>query len=284
MAKPALAEIKEPDATGRIAALYDDIRAVIGVPMVNLIFRHMATTPGCLDWAWLTIRPLYVSGQIPDAAQFLTKSTLPDVTIELAQASAAANLTTADLAAIDRVLIAYGQANPMNLIGLDVVDLALDNAEQNEGVQRIPAMSEDDLLRPGNQAALLDMVDPGSASNRVSAALHALAVQIHGGDTGVIPSLYRHFGEWPAFLEELHPTLVPLFAGDTFENAAIEMRHAGRAYAETFYRSLPRPDLPAPDNKTVHALKALIGQFPPNICRMTVLATVIRRGLKKIQS
>nr|NKB46120.1 hypothetical protein [Alphaproteobacteria bacterium] len=62
MAKAPLPEIKEGDAVGETAALYDDIRAVIGVPMVNLIFRHMATVPGCLLWAWGTVRPPYISG------------------------------------------------------------------------------------------------------------------------------------------------------------------------------------------------------------------------------
>jgi hypothetical protein len=279
MAKPALSEIKEADASGRTAALYDDIRAVIGVPMVNLIFRHMATIPGCLEWAWLTVRPLYLSGQIPDAATALTRGTLSDVSIDLGPARTAARLTPSDLDAVDRVLVAYGLANPMNLIGLKVIGLALDNAKQDDGVGTAPPVPEERLLRPEGQMALPDMADPKSAAEPVRQALHNLAVQIHGGDTGVIPSLYRHFGAWPKFLEELHRALAPLFAGDQFEAAAAEMREKGERYAMAFYRALTRPDLPPPDTQTVITLKGLIEQFPPNICRMTVLATVIRRGL-----
>lgn len=284
MAKPALSEIKEADASGRIAALYDDIRAVIGVPMVNLIFRHMATIPGCLDWAWLTTRPLYLSGEIPDAAAALTRDTLPGISIDIASACSAADLSPADLGAVDQVLIAYGQANPMNLIGLNVIGLALDNAQQDDGVGTVSAISDDALVHPQNLTPLLEMADPSTAPERVSKALHELAVQIHGGDTGVIPSLYRHFVAWPAFLEQLHPALAPLFSGEGFETAAVEMRQAGEEYAQRFYRKLPRQDLPAPDDDTVNTLKGLINQFPPNICRMTVLATVLRRGLMHLKN
>jgi len=38
-----------------------------------------------------------------------------------------------------------------------------------------------------------------------------------------------------------------------------------------------------PDSSTATALKRLIGQFPPNICRMTVLATLLRRGLPDVR-
>ena len=40
--------IREADATGDIAVLYDDIRATLGVPVVNLIWRHLAVLPGGL--------------------------------------------------------------------------------------------------------------------------------------------------------------------------------------------------------------------------------------------
>ena len=284
MAAPPLPEIKEADASGRIAVLYDDIRAVIGVPMVNLIFRHMATIPGCLDWAWLTIRPLYIDGRIPAAAAALTGDVLPGVKVEIDPACAAAGLGAGDLQAIDRVLDAYGRANPMNLIGLNVIKLALDGAPQDDGLEAAPLPRDTELRRPGDLADLPPMADPSAAPERVRTALQALAIQIHGGDTGVVPSLYRHFGEWPVFLEGLKPALADLFAGDAFEAAAAAMRENGEKDAAIFYRSLPLPEIAPPDEATITALTGLIGQFPPNICRMTVLATVLRRGLADVKS
>ena len=53
------AEIRETDASPHVAALYADIKAATGTPQVNLIFRHLATFPGVLDWAWAVLGPAY---------------------------------------------------------------------------------------------------------------------------------------------------------------------------------------------------------------------------------
>lgn len=273
-----LPEIKEDAAEGLIAALYDDIRAVIGVPMVNLIFRNMATMPGCLEWAWAVIRPLYIEGQIPDAAKELTDSVLPGKRADLARPIAAEGLSASEVTEIDRVLQSYGRANPMNAVGLNVIDLALDRAVRKTmpGLTKPPA--EDALLKPEGIAPLLPMVDPATAPDRTRNALTRLAIQIHGSDTGVIPSLYRHFGAWPTFLESLEEALAPALS-DGIEEAAQRMLKDSRAKARALYNTLPLPDTPHPDEAADTTLKRLIQQFPPNICRMTVLATLLRRGL-----
>ena len=183
MAKSALPEIKEGDAVGETAALYDDIRAVIGVPIVNLIFRNMATVDGCLLWAWSTIRPLYVDGQIPAAAQTLTANVMPGRAADLGRPIEMAGLSVPDVREIDRVLDTYGRANPMNLIGLKVIDLALDDAPQAPGVLNGTALSTDQFLVPEGLMDLLPMADPLTAPAETQDALSRLARQIHGGDT-----------------------------------------------------------------------------------------------------
>ena len=63
--------ITEAGATGEIAAIFADIRRVLGVEVVNLIWRHLATIPGALPWAWGTLRPLYADGTIAAEAAAL---------------------------------------------------------------------------------------------------------------------------------------------------------------------------------------------------------------------
>ena len=58
----SIAAIPEEDASGDIATLYADLRATLGVPFVNLIWRHLATIQGGLAWAWTLVKPLYVIG------------------------------------------------------------------------------------------------------------------------------------------------------------------------------------------------------------------------------
>ena len=53
-------EVHEADAPPQAAAIYAGLREAVGVPLVNLIWRHFAALPGggVLPWAWETIRPV----------------------------------------------------------------------------------------------------------------------------------------------------------------------------------------------------------------------------------
>ena len=44
------------------------VLAKLGVEVVNLIWRHLATIPGALPWAWGMLRPVYVDGTIATEA------------------------------------------------------------------------------------------------------------------------------------------------------------------------------------------------------------------------
>ena len=272
-----LAEITEGSATGQVAELYDDIRAVIGVPMVNLIFRHMAIIPGCLNWSWQTLRPLYLSGKIADAADALTVGILPGQVVDLTESIAEADLTDDDTCAIDQVLYFYGRANPMNAIGLQVISFALDGSPQENVVGHSQVLTNDILVKPKGLSDLLPMVDPATASHEVRIALHRLALQIHGEDIGVIPSLYRHFGRWPKFLRALEGALEPTLSIG-IEDTAKAMLEESKSAARILYLDLPLPAKP-PNDQSDNALRKLIEKFPRNICRMTALATLLRRGL-----
>lgn len=63
-----VAAVTEADDTAQIFA---DIRHVLGVDVVNLIWRHLATIRGALPWAWGTLWPLYVDGMIAEEAAAL---------------------------------------------------------------------------------------------------------------------------------------------------------------------------------------------------------------------
>ena len=63
-----LAELRERDATGEIAAVYDEIRRLWAVPYVSSLQRHLATRPGWLEWTWAALGPAFASGRAQDAA------------------------------------------------------------------------------------------------------------------------------------------------------------------------------------------------------------------------
>ena len=63
--------ITETAATGETAAIFADIRQVLGVDVVNLIWRHLATIDEALPWAWAVLRPFYVDGSVRHEAMAL---------------------------------------------------------------------------------------------------------------------------------------------------------------------------------------------------------------------
>jgi hypothetical protein len=72
---PAVAETA---ATGAIAEIFADIRQVLRVEVVNLIWRHLATLPDALPWTWRVVRPFYANGTIAaEAAALRSRLALP---------------------------------------------------------------------------------------------------------------------------------------------------------------------------------------------------------------
>lgn len=260
-----LPEIKEAVATGQIADIYDDIRRTIGVPMVNLVFRNMATVPGCLEWAWAHLAPLYDSGAVAREAAALTSA--PELR-RIVAAPTPFDIAATDVAAAGR---AYARANPMNLLGLGVLGRLLE--ETPEARLRRPApTSSATRPAPAMPSPLPPMIDLARAPAATRQLLEDLARQLHQGDNGVIPSLYRHFGHAPAFLQTLKTALDgPVHDGRLFA-AGAAMENEARSAADRLYAACPCLDVRPPTAAAADNLRHLIAIFPVNICRMTVVA------------
>ena len=70
-----LTELSERDARGDTAAIYAEMKRLGGVPMVALIFRHLATLPGALEWTWGAIGPAWRDGRLQEAAWKIARET-----------------------------------------------------------------------------------------------------------------------------------------------------------------------------------------------------------------
>ena len=111
--------ISEADATGEVAALYADIRATLGVPVVNLIWRHLAMFPGALPWAWEALKPLYADDTIAaQAAALRAELQVPALAGLSGPTLAAAGLSPDDLSRITMILRSYERSNAMNMVAL----------------------------------------------------------------------------------------------------------------------------------------------------------------------
>ena len=62
-------DLPEDEATGRIADIYYEIQQFCAFPYVSSLQRQLATVPGCLEWLWEAVRPVFVDGRLPEAAR-----------------------------------------------------------------------------------------------------------------------------------------------------------------------------------------------------------------------
>ncbi|MDP7642848.1 MAG: hypothetical protein QGI52_10380, partial [Alphaproteobacteria bacterium] len=127
-----LPELSEQDAGDEVNAIYDEIKACCRVPMVALIYRHLATHDGLLEWSWRVLAPAMRSGALSRAARQAADAplgaALPPLTPDAAEALGLAEI---DIAAIAYIATAYNTANPHNIIAVRVLMglLANDQAE-----------------------------------------------------------------------------------------------------------------------------------------------------------
>ena len=121
-----LAELPESDAAGELRRIYGEIRRLSGVPMVALIWRHLATLPGALEWAWSLVEPAMRAGAVQQAAwQLAAQARVPRQAAIAAAALRAAGIGEADERAIAEVLDAYNRANPVNFMMVRCLSLHL---------------------------------------------------------------------------------------------------------------------------------------------------------------
>ncbi len=201
-------QIPERDAPPDVAALYDDIRRVTQVPLVNLIYRHMATLPGVLPWAWSLLRPLTLSGASEAAAnRAVAALEVPQVTPFGERELRAAGVTDDERTTMLRVLAAYNRGNSLNVVNLTTLLLALDLPTiPRESLGVVYARA--DHSADADVAAIPDIRRLDDLDSETAARLSEIA-RLHGGD-GVIPSLYLHLANWPGMLARVCDRVEPL--------------------------------------------------------------------------
>ncbi|MBV1797911.1 hypothetical protein [Siccirubricoccus sp. G192] len=136
----ALAGLREEQAPPEIAALYAALRQATGVPLVNLIHRHLATLPGVLPWVWQAIRPPLQDGSLAGARERLAAALpLPPLGLIPEAAWQAAGLAPADRPRIAALAEVYNRGNLTNLILLTALRRSLEGVPL-EGAPAVVAL------------------------------------------------------------------------------------------------------------------------------------------------
>jgi hypothetical protein len=267
---PAIAEAA---AIGETATIFADIRQVLGVDVVNLIWRHLATIEGALAWAWSTLRPLYVDGSVTaEAAMLHAELALPPMPQIPVEVFSGLGIRRDDLVAINDVLAAYHRTNAMALVALSALQAVLAGRARSSGEtdgQTLPA------LPPSPRIAL-----PALPSlSELPADTTALVMALNGFGTrrqgAILASMYRHLAYWPSYLASAWLLLAPLDADRRLEAAIATAVQAAERRARRLLARLSAAEIAPPPLATTiaTAIEPFVGDV---IAKMVVICALLR--------
>jgi hypothetical protein len=249
--------IAEASATGETADLFNDIRATVGVRVVNLVWRHLATLDGALPWAWRAVKPLYLGG-IADQAVLRFRQTMTVPTL--------GSLTGAEPASVDAVLASYDHSNTVNLFALGALVAWLRGESAREGTpEQGPRLPAPDVALPKLESEA-----------DVSPETWQLVLRLNRfGDRPeplILASMYRHLAHAPAFLKRLETALTPVQANGSLDRAIAANRNAARERARVLARAISA-DRPALASEIEAGVSAFVDHA---IGKMVTICRAIR--------
>jgi hypothetical protein len=205
-----VAAITEANATGEIAEIFADIRRVLRVDVVNLIWRHLATIPGALPRAWGSLRPLYVDGTIgAEAAALHGDLDFPRLPPFPREVLAAVGLLDDDIRTIRNILAAYDRTNAMALVALSALLLHLEDKPLRLAPSSRGAGAAREPLPLIPLPPLLNLADMPPATAELVLTLNRLGTR---RDNPILASMYRHLAYWPSYLSLTWAFIAPLDA------------------------------------------------------------------------
>ena len=272
-------EVAEADATGEIKAIYQDIKNVLGVAMVNLLYRRLAVEPAALRWAWDSIRAAAVDGELERGVSALSSalanSPIPDVPIA---ALRCVGIDPDTQGSILDVIDAFNDANPRNLIGV-CIWAALLEGRPRSGRSIQPAPDHAPRTGKRNFPPLPPMISIDQMDADTAGVVKGYLKWRDPAETPSVPSLYRHLAHWPSFLAMALVAIGPLFSTGSVAATQKSLRSAAKAKAEDILsRSTVAPPM-LPEGKALSVIKEIAAVYPTRISELVVVGHTMRSFL-----
>ena len=272
-----LPERSVKEATGVTSEIYRSIEAALGVRLVNLVYRHLATIPGALEWAWAVVGDGFSEGIYQQRSAPLVRlgthlSTDPQSIRPISLVDYGLGLSEAS--AVIETLDAYNRANPMNALSLRVIALSLSTGW-------CPPMRRADIASSRPLVDLLPMAGLEDLDPETSEYMTELALYSTGEKSSLVPSLFRHFFRWPAFLAGLCEWLRPLHEKDVVQNLSWRISDEADSIANDIFKNLAvsKVEMAPPAEEIRSAVVKTIAQFLPALCRMIVIGGLLRSAI-----
>ena len=198
-----LAELRERDATGEIARIYDEIRRLWAVPYVSSLQRHLATRPGWLEWTWAALGPAFAGGAAQTAAwRAAERLSVPRLAPLSRDALAVWGVDAAGEAAIGAACASFVRVSPVNLVLSSLLRRLLTGQRPAGAPGAAPRWTPPPSLGP-----LPPLADPAALPPASRAVLESLGTTVAG--QVFIPGLYRMLASWPGYLAHVATVLRP---------------------------------------------------------------------------
>ncbi len=207
-----LHDIDEAVAAGSVKEHYEDIKAVVGISVVPLIYRKIASLPDGLEWCWAVLRPLYLSGAVAAAGARVTGGLASPGPPPHSPAVLEAVGVTPEITELIRAILAtYHRTNPQNLVAFSTLLAALE--QEPPAPPEAPSGDERASFQPPPPAvereALPPLLTPEEMGEPVVALVNELAAVGRERPSPNMASVYRILARWPGFLAlaitQLHP-------------------------------------------------------------------------------
>lgn len=219
--------VSEKDAAPDVAVIFSDIKKTLGVPFVNLIWRHLATIPGGLEMTWSLAKPLYASQILNEAARSLRDQTKLVASIAPWPVSVreALGLSVQDKSEIVLLVEDYGHANSRALLILKCLHASLSAqlfADSN-GAGLIDPLARLETTKDAHIKPARPLPASTELSEGVAQLIKILNTFGEPMPSPAEPSLYRHLSYWPSFLAAFWLAVEPLERQGLLVREAIDM-------------------------------------------------------------
>jgi Halocarboxylic acid dehydrogenase DehI len=227
--KPVL--VHEHEAGERVKPVFDDIKASLGVPLVNVVFQAYATHPQFLELHWKAAKPIVESEEFFNLAERLRAEaytrmhnyfSIPDLCERMTDLSFSAGARHE----LTDVVELFNYNNPLLLLLVAAQMQAFDKA-----VGRQNPVHPASHLVYAQKPVLVDEEKAPSPIKKVYEDIkRTLAVPVVSTD-------YRAMARWPDFLADYWAVLKPLAQSPLYKEHCQAMRASALALAN----ELPQP-------------------------------------------
>ena len=203
----ALATVPEHLAVDEVADLYHDIKETLQVPVINLVWRHLASIDGALAQVWNCIKPLYRDRAFEaEAANLCDIDGVPELPKWPRSKLREIGIDTSDEKILRAVLANYHQSNPRNLVALMALQAKL---KGESGIQKTPSNVHSTMPAAISIALprLLQEEEMSAQTQHDARTLNNIGV--NSTTAGIHAGVPRHLAHWPGFLQLSVEALLP---------------------------------------------------------------------------